>query len=292
MFRVMPLGGGSTLICLASRPQANGPMRSFARRRDLLNRVSKALWGPVLEPERYVLVSWMFLRLLGAIYVSAFASLGIQIRGLVGNAGILPLADYLDAAQQALGGTAYWALPTMFWLNAGDTALVAGTVIGVLLGLLVVLDRWTRPALTGLFVLYLSYVYAGQDFMRFQWDLLLLEAGFLAIFLTGGSRIVIWLYRWLVVRYLFLAGAVKVLSGDATWRDLTALEYHFLDATAGPLPSHGTQRNCRTGSWPAGPPRRSPSNSGIVLLIFPAPASAGRRGLRCAAAPITDPAYG
>ena len=38
-----------------------------------------------------------------------------------------------------------------------------------------------------LFVLYLSLVSAGQTFMSYQWDLLLLEAGFLAIFLTSGS---------------------------------------------------------------------------------------------------------
>jgi hypothetical protein len=63
--------------------------------------------------------------------------------------------------------------------------------------------------------------------LGFQWDLLLLEAGFLAIFLSSGSRIVIWLYRWFVFRYLFLAGAAKLLSGDPTWRDFTALEYHF-----------------------------------------------------------------
>ena len=94
-------------------------------------------------------------------------------------------------------------------MNSSDAALVAGTVVGAALGLLVVLDRWTRPALIGLFALYLSYVSAGQDFMSFQWDSLLLEAGFLAIFLTGGSRIVVWLYRWLVFRYLFLAGVVN-----------------------------------------------------------------------------------
>ena len=118
-------------------------------------------------------------------------------------------------------------MPALFWFNSSDPALVAGTVVGVLLGVLVILDWWTRPALVGLFVLYLSYVYAGQDFMSFQWDLLLLEAGFLAIFLTAGSRIVVWLYRWLVFRYFLVAGAVKLLSGDATWRDLTALDYHF-----------------------------------------------------------------
>ena len=199
----------------------------FACRRGLLNRVSRLLWGPALERERYELVSWVFLRLFGAIYVAAFASLAVQIPGLVGQAGILPLTDYLDAAREVLGDAAYRELPTLFWIDAGDAALIAGTVVGVLLGLLVVLDRWTRPALIGLFALYLSYVYAGQEFMTFQWDLLLLEAGFLAIFLTGGSRIVIWLYRWLVFRYFLLAGAAKLLSGDATWRDLSALEYHF-----------------------------------------------------------------
>jgi hypothetical protein len=78
-----------------------------------------------------------------------------------------------------------------------------------------------------LFLLYLSFIYAGQVFMMFQWDLLLAEAGFLAIFLAGGSRIVVWLYRWLLFRFLFMAGAAKLLSGDSTWRDLTALNYHF-----------------------------------------------------------------
>src|SRR4030095_9522512 len=199
----------------------------FSSRRGLLSRMTRLLWGRVLEPERYELVSWAFLRLLGGIYVAAFASLAVQIQGLVGHAGILPVVDFFDAVHQSLGGAAYLIVPTLFWLNASDTALIAGAVVGVVLGFLVILDRWTRPALVGLFALYLSYVYAGQDFMTFQWDSLLLEAGFLAIFLAGGSRIVVWLYRWLVFRYLLLAGAVKLLSGDPTWRDLTALDYHF-----------------------------------------------------------------
>jgi predicted DCC family thiol-disulfide oxidoreductase YuxK len=199
----------------------------LARRRGLLSRLTKILWGPALQAERYALVSWLFLRLLGAIYIAAFASLGVQIVGLIGQNGILPLGDYLSAAHRAFGNSAYRALPTLFWVNSGDMALVAGTVVGALLGLLVFVDRWTRTALAGLFALYLSYVYAGQDFMSFQWDTLLLEAGFLAIFLPGGSRIVVWLFRWLVFRYLFLAGVVKLLSGDPTWHTLTALEYHF-----------------------------------------------------------------
>src|ERR1700684_648215 len=35
---------------------------SLARRRNLLNRLSKFLWGPSLKAERYSLVSWIFLR--------------------------------------------------------------------------------------------------------------------------------------------------------------------------------------------------------------------------------------
>jgi predicted DCC family thiol-disulfide oxidoreductase YuxK len=199
----------------------------LSRRRDLLNRLSKILWGPALEPERYELVRWVFLRILGAIYIAAFASLGVQILGLAGHAGILPAGDFLQGAQQQLGTAAYRLLPTLFWLDASDASLLAGCISGAMLGLLVVVNVWTRPALIGLFTLYLSYYYVGQDFTGFQWDLLLLEAGFLAIFLTGGSRIVIWLYRWFVFRYLFLAGAVKLLSGDSTWRNFSALEYHF-----------------------------------------------------------------
>ena len=151
----------------------------------------------------------------------------MQILGLVGSGGLLPLGEYLAAAREGWGTDAYWRLPTLFWLGSSDALLVAGTIAGVALGALVVANVMTRAALVALFALYLSYVYAGQLFMSYQWDLLLLETGFLAIFLTGGSRIVVWLYRFLLFRFLFLAGAAKLLSGDPTWTSLTALDYHF-----------------------------------------------------------------
>ena len=99
----------------------------------------------------------------------------------------------------------------------------------------------TGPALALAWLCYLSLVTVGQDFLSFQWDILLLEAGFLAIFLApwrlfeppwrSGTSIVsttmIWLERWLLFRLIFLSGAVKLLSGDPTWRNFTALEYHY-----------------------------------------------------------------
>jgi predicted DCC family thiol-disulfide oxidoreductase YuxK len=239
----------------------------LARRRNLLNLLSKLLWGPSLRAERYTLVSWIFLRVFGAIYVAAFASLSVQILGLIGHDGLLPAGEYFEAAHQAFGNSAYRLLPSLFWANSSDTALVAGTVVGIVLGLLVVVDKGTRLALIGLFALYLSYVYAGQDFMRFQWDALLLEVGFLAIFLTGGSKIVVWLYRWLVFRYMFMAGVVKLLSGDPTWHDLTALEYHFWSQ---PLPTPLAWYAAQLPSWLliAGTAATLVVELGGVFLIF------------------------
>jgi predicted DCC family thiol-disulfide oxidoreductase YuxK len=239
----------------------------LARRRGLLSGFTKLLWGPALEAERYELVSWVFLRLFGAIYVAAFASLGVQILGLIGHQGILPVSDFLEAARQALGSSAYRYLPTLFWVNSSDTALIAGTIAGVLLGLLVVADRWVRPALILLYALYLSYAYAGQDFMGFQWDSLLLEVGFLAIFLSGGSRIIVWLFRWLLFRYVFLAGAVKLLSGDPTWHGLTALEYHFWTQ---PLPTPLAWYAAQLPAWAlaGGTAAALAVELGCIFLIF------------------------
>jgi len=83
-----------------------------------------------------------------------------------------------------------------------------------------------KAAFVLLFVYYLSIVNAGQIFMSYQWDFLLLEAGFLAIFLKP-SFIRVWLFRWLLIRLMFESGAVKLLSHDPLWRDLTALAVHY-----------------------------------------------------------------
>ncbi len=218
----------------------------FSRRRGLLSWITSILWGPAPQPERYALVSWVFLRGLGVIYLAAFASLGIQVLGLIGHDGLLPLDEYLPAARDVLGPTAYWQMPTLFWLSASDGVLIAGTILGAAAGVLIAVGIWVRPALIAAYILYLSYIYAGQVFTSYQWDQLLLETGFLAIFLTSGSRIIVWLYRWLFFRYIFLSGAVKMLSGDATWQKLTALNYHFWTQ---PLPTPLAWYAARLPEW-------------------------------------------
>ncbi|EFL20693.1 putative integral membrane protein [Streptomyces himastatinicus ATCC 53653] len=80
-----------------------------------------------------------------------------------------------------------------------------------------------------LWLLYLSIVNVGQVWYGFGWESLLLEAGFLAVFLGNeGPRRPswsLWLLRWLLFRLEFGAGLIK-LRGDRCWRDLTCLYYH------------------------------------------------------------------
>jgi hypothetical protein len=171
-------------------------------------------------------VQWLFWKMLGAIYALAFGSLAVQIGGLIGSRGVLPAATYLGRIAQALGPSRFWRVPTVFWLRSGDLALKVVCWVGVALAILVVAGVFERAALIGCYALYLSLVTVGQDFLSFQWDVLLLETGFLAIFL-GSSPVILWLFRWLLFRLMLLSGAVKLLSGDAAWRALSALNFHY-----------------------------------------------------------------
>lgn len=174
-----------------------------------------------------------FLRILGLIYLIAFLSYGVQATGLVGSDGILPFAEYLKAARAEVGIGAYWNVPTLLWILPNDTALKAAWLTGCLWALIAVFGKWQRAAMVVCLVLWLSLCSVGQEFYSFQWDILLSEAGFLAIF-ADATRVRVWLFRWLLFRLMFFSGAVKLLSHDLTWRDLTALTYHYYTQ---PLPT-------------------------------------------------------
>jgi len=162
---------------------------------------------------------------LGAIYLTAFVSFGVQAPGLIGSHGILPFAAYLNSVRASVG-LDWWDVPTILWLHPSDSALTAVGVAGTVCALAAVFGLWQRAALAVCLVLWISLCAVGQDFLSFQWDVLLSEAGFLAIF-ADRSPIRIWLFRWLIFRLMIFSGAVKLLSGDHAWRDLTALHYHY-----------------------------------------------------------------
>ncbi len=200
----------------------------------------------------------LFLAGLGATYAIAFASLWVQIDGLWGGRGILPIESLLGRAREHLGASAWTRLPTLFWISASDGALHAACAAGVLLAVPASLGIAPRPSLAALWLLYLSFASTGDVFLGYQWDALLLETGLLAVLYAppglrpGRARAspdapaARFLLRWLLFRLVFLSGAVKLSSGDPTWADGTALDYHFWTQ---PLPNRLAVLASRMPSW-------------------------------------------
>src|ERR1700689_5595359 len=117
-------------------------------------RVSLFLWGRDFGPPRYDLVSFVFLRFMGLIYLSAFVSFGVQALGLIGSHGILPLAEFVGAIRSQLGLERYWAFPMVFWLDQSDFAIQATCWAGAALSLLLIFNVMPRLSLLFLYVLY------------------------------------------------------------------------------------------------------------------------------------------
>ena len=210
-----------------------------AAHRGLSLRVCRALWGPRREPAAHELTARLFLSGLAWVYLFAFVSLGVQVIGLVGGEGLLPLREHLAAVTRHFGAERYWLFPSLFWLAASDAVLQGACWAGAACAALALLGVRPRACLAAMFLLYLSLFDAGQAFTAFQWDLLLLEAGFLAWALHPHPRLLVWVGRWLVFRFMLMSGLVKLL-GDPVWADATALGHHF--ATQ-PLPA--------PPAWPA-----------------------------------------
>ena len=204
--------------------------RFIARHRNFAYQATRFTFGTRIEPTRFEAVQWIFIRLLALVYAVAFGSVATQVQGLLGSRGILPARELLANMQRA-GAIRFLGIPSIFWLSSDDATLTGIAWCGMVLAVMLFITgfkrgRFERFILAMLFVLYLSFSAIGQNFLSFQWDSLLLEAGFLAIFL-GRNRVIPWMFRWLAFRLFFLSGAVKLLSEDPTWRNLTALSYHF-----------------------------------------------------------------
>jgi lipase maturation factor 1 len=218
--------------------------RLVARHRTLFSALTRLGWGRNVDPPRHHVARWGFLRALGVIYLIAFVSLWVQIFGLVGSEGILPAKQAMDSMRNAadarhLSLERYHLVPTLCWLKATDGFLNFQCAAGTTLAILLIIGIAPAPCLFLLWLIYLSLATVCREFLSFQWDILLLETGFLAIFLAPlhlwprrsragpPSRLVLWLLRWLLFKLMFQSGCVKLLSGDPAWRNLTALTFHY-----------------------------------------------------------------
>jgi lipase maturation factor 1 len=204
--------------------------RFIAAHRDAGYRITLALWGKRVERPTYNVASWIFARVIALIYLIAFISFGRQVRGLIGAQGIQPITEFLTEVTRQFGTQSFWRVPTIFWWIHTEYGLLSIAWGGAVVAGVAAIGRPHTPGQKGAFILlfiyYLSIVNGGQVFMGYQWDFLLLEVGFLAIFLKP-SFVRIWLFRWLLFRLTFESGAAKLLSHDPTWRNLTALTYHY-----------------------------------------------------------------
>jgi len=164
-----------------------------------------------------------------AIYLIGFLVAVQQFRPLLGERGLLPVPRFVAAVP-------FTSAPSLFQWRYSDRLLAVVAWSGVLISTALLLGipqalslPLTMLAWIVVWAIYLSIVNVGQTFYAFGWESLLLEAGFLAIFLGSDafapSALVIFLYRWLAFRVEFGAGLIK-MRGDECWRDLTCLDYH------------------------------------------------------------------
>ena len=209
-----------------------------ANHRSGANMLATCAWGRLEIPSTTLLTRRVFLRLLGLIFLLAFLSFGWQMNGLIGPDGLQPADtwyDWLDANKISSPSLLWLAFPDGNWLKLMHVFWWTG----ILTSSLVILGLMPMLTMAVTWVIYLSLVNAGGLFMSYQWDMLLLEIGFLAIFwapcswrLNGAhvrrpSVLIRWLLLWLLIRFMFFSGWVKLASGDPAWADLMALDYHY-----------------------------------------------------------------
>ena len=193
--------------------------------------------APEFGTRTFVISSWVFARSLGAALFIAFVSLGVQAHGLFGKRGVTPIADFVDSAHRA--GHGFLDHPSLLWFGASDTMITAVWVLGAVASAALLVGWVPRIAAFVCWLAYLSFVTVGWPFMSFQWDTLLLEICFTAVFFVPSSlwdrfhthiepnKVARWALRFLLFRLLFRSAWVKLASHDPTWADLSALTYHY-----------------------------------------------------------------
>eukprot|EP01060_Flectonema_neradi_P029997 TRINITY_DN4268_c2_g1_i1.p1 TRINITY_DN4268_c2_g1~~TRINITY_DN4268_c2_g1_i1.p1 ORF type:complete len:692 (+),score=71.00 TRINITY_DN4268_c2_g1_i1:728-2803(+) len=193
----------------------------------------------------------LFLSGMGAVYVLAFVSYLVQYRGIHGPNGIEPIDMFMervsthykippgsDGAEQG-----FQNFPMILWAAVKfgidfNVFMEMSLAVGTLCAMLILSGVHNCLLFTICFVVYHTILMVGQKMMTFQWDILILESGFISIFYSGlwifkaapskeSSPTFRWVVRVLAFKLFLMTGVVKLQSGCPTWSELTALKYHF-----------------------------------------------------------------
>ncbi|KAL7536270.1 hypothetical protein ACHAXR_007036, partial [Thalassiosira sp. AJA248-18] len=182
-------------------------------------------------------LSRLYLKFLGFIYTIAFLSYYVQYPALSSRSGIEPSEDIFREAFPRI-------YHNMVEKGYSDTDSfvellnVLGLILSVAIASGVVQHGILFLAVTSI---YHFLVILGTSFYTFQWDILLVETGFLTGLCFAPWRTLTlqcntakseqqvgsWPIRFLLFKLMFMSGVVKIQANCPTWQNLTALEYHF-----------------------------------------------------------------
>jgi hypothetical protein len=191
--------------------------------------------------EGVLLMHGLFVRALSLVLALTLFSFAVQLPQLAGAHGLQPLGATLARYRRDLGlRQAVWFFPTLFWATgASRAALVGLPLLGAGAAAGAALGGAAAPWLLAFAWLVLLSIDAGPYFCYYPWDSLLLEAGFLALWLppthvlqpaalAAGdlgslclqalpSRLLAFALRWLLARLLLGFGKLKFIGSG--WND-------------------------------------------------------------------------
>ncbi len=229
--------------------------RLIANNRRIAGALGRFFFGSNFLKDTFNISGWVFGRLLGLVGLIAFFSIWSQAESLISSKGIIPFSDDLNQVKSYIFKSnleiSKWLIrPSLLWISQADIWLNIVILIGVCSSFLLIAGLIPHISIMLSWISYLSIAVVSEPFLNFQWDALLLETYFLSFFfvpwklyydrnsLTNPPILGRWLLWLLVFKLMFESGVVKFTfygdDGSNTWRDLTALNYHFWTQ---PIPS-------------------------------------------------------
>ncbi len=273
--------------------------RRVANNRTFLSLMTRIFWGDPGTRSTFRFSSMLFLRLLGLVFLVAFVSFWGQADGLVGDHGILPVKSYFELLKTTPSLTSnfdrFLAAPSLLWLSPNSAGLTDIMGTGVVCSLFLMAGLHPAWALLGCVLTYQSLRAGVPLFLGYQWDILLVESGLVALLMAPWGwwqrpwsareppRVGRWSMWWLLFKLMVLSGLVKLLwnsgapgpehpsqfrhftawitgvpVGNNTWLDGTALKFHYFTQ---PIPAS-------TSWWFAHLPAGAQSTSlGVCMVI-------------------------
>ena len=229
--------------------------RIIANHRSVFRHIGQFFFGANFLSDTYQISGWIYGRLLGLVGVIAFLSFWVQSDMLISSNGIIPFQDDLKQVEGFITTTGtdisrWFARPTILWFFKTDLWLNMVLFLGIFSSILLLIGVVPHISIAVSWICYLSVASVSEPFLNFQWDALLLETYLLSIFfvpwkiiddrknIQNPFALGRWLLWLLLMKLMFESGLVKFTffgaDGSNTWRDLTALNYHYWTQ---PIPS-------------------------------------------------------